>query len=383
MNPPPNVGAPGDAHASLRTGARPQTFTEIDLGALRRNFSRLCARLNPAARIIFAMKKNAYGHGLVESAHALAGESRLWALGVATAEEGLRLRHAGIQTEILVLSSLGGDELSDSIANDLTLTVTTAADAGLASRAASDLGRTARAHLKIDTGMGRLGVTPPEALRDLPRILDLPDLRLAAFYTHLPDGWEDPASALRQANELNDFCARAGLIELPRHIGGSDALAIADQIGPMSLRAGIAIYGVHPGIAGLEPAMSFKSRIIYRRWAAAGTKISYGSTYTLEHDTQLALVGAGYGNGYPVSLSSRGHVLIGGIRCPVLGRVCMDQIIVDVSAIPEARQGDEVVLFGSQNAARIGVEEVAAWARTIPYELLLLAGQINPRFYKD
>jgi alanine racemase len=172
------------------------------------------------------------------------------------------------------------------------------------------------------------------------------------------------------------------LLDLPAHIGGSEVLVLPNALALTPwLRSGIALYGDYAPLRDLEPVMSFKSRVIYRRLAPAGTAISYGGTFVTTRPTELALIGAGYGNGYPRSLSSQGHVLARGRRCPILGRVCMDQIVVDVSETPEVRVGEEAVLFGRQGKAELRIDEVARQAGTISYDLLCLAGQLNPRLY--
>jgi len=363
----------------------PQTWVEIDLGAVRRNFERFASRFQSGVGFILSIKKDAYGHGAIEVARTLAAESRLVALGVATVAEALTLRRAGIATPILCFSILRGADLEAAVANDIWLTITDANDAGEADRVAQELGRKATGHLKIDTGMGRAGRFPHEIIGSLRAIASLENLKMEAVYTHLADGWGDPESARIQKRLFDDFvseCEKTGLKALSQHIGGSDIISVSPELTSGSVRAGIAVYGYHPGIGDLAPVMTFKSRVIYRRCAPAGTKISYGGTHTLQRESELAIVGAGYGNGYPRILSNRGSVLIREKRCPVLGRVSMDQIVVDVTDAPGVEVGDEAVLFGRQGETRLSAEEVAKLAETISYELLCLAGQINPRIYR-
>lgn len=364
----------------------PQTWIVVDLGAIRRNFDRFAARFDPGVKIVFAVKKDAYGHGLAEVARALADHPRLEAFGVSTAAEALFLREAGIETPILVLAVLGEPDLLDTNCHpDIVPTVTAPAEAEAASSASRLMGTgESSAHLKIDTGMGRLGRRPEEVLAELPRFAAAAaeGLRVAAVYTHLSDG-TDRESALAQWRALREFAAHPALAGATLHVGGSDAVSIADEIPPgAAVRAGIAIFGYHPAIPELEPAMTFASRVLYRRRAPAGTRISYGGTHVLKRDSELALVGAGYGNGYPRALSNKGEVLIREVRRPVLGRVCMDQIVVDATDGPDVEIGDEAVLFGRQGRARLGADEVAERAGTIAYELTTIAGQINPRLYE-
>jgi alanine racemase len=374
----PSVDVPAD---STEPGLPPQTWAEIDLPALRRNFRRVADRVPPSVKLILSVKKDGYGHGLLRVVQALEHEPRLSAIGVATVEEGLALRGRGVAMPILCFSVLRGRELRAAVRHGIALTVTDAGEGGEADRAAAEAGLVATMHYKIDTGMGRLGRVPGETLRSLPDVLRLSHARLAAVYTHLPDGWRRPEDARRQMDALADFAREAGLSDPTLHLGGSDALSVRDHAALGLLRAGIAVFGYHEGVEGLEPVMHFKTRVIYRRRASAGSPISYGGTHILARDSELAIVGAGYGNGYPVALSNRASVLIRGRRFPVLGRVCMDQTVVDVTGAPEIACGDEVVLFGRQGEATLGADEVAQWAGTIPYELLCLAGRMNPRVY--
>ncbi len=356
----------------------PRTWVEVDPSALRRNAERLARRLPPAGRLIFSAKKDGYGHGLLTTARVLGDLPSLAMFGVATPEEALALRADG--REALCFAVLAGEALAQAVAAGVALTVTDADEATAAAAAARAVGRTAELHLKLDTGMGRMGRLPAEVLPMMARLHRLEGARLAAIYSHLADGWNHPASARRQLDVLLDFRRRAGLEATPIHLGGSDALALGSELpAGIWLRVGIALYGDHPAIADLEPAMNFKSRVIYRRAVPAGTAISYGMTFTTTRPSELALIGAGYGNGYPRSLSGRGRVLVGGRACPILGRVCMDQFVVDVTDAPGIVVGDEALLFGRQGEGLLPAGEIAALAGTISYELFCLAGQINPR----
>lgn len=370
----------------------PTVSVTVDPGAVRRNLDRYAARFDPGVSFIPSIKKDAYGHGIVEVARALADHPRVEAFGVFSADEAIALREAGVETPILIQSVLPETDLLDVNCHpEILPTITSAEEAEVAVAAARLMGGDAvRAHLKIDTGMGRLGRTAAETLADLARIAEAAGfdddaaLRVAAVYTHLADGWHDPESARRQWRELIAFAEAAGLQGARLHVGGGDAISLADRIpAGASVRVGIPLYGYHPAVEGLEPAMTMRSRVIYRRSARAGARISYGGTRTLTRDSELALVGAGYGSGYPRSLSDRGEVLLRGRRRPVLGRVCMDQIVVDVTDAPDVAVGDEAVLFGEQAGARIGADEVAERAGTIAYEILTVAGRLNPRSYEE
>jgi len=370
------------AAASAEPDLHPQTWVEIDLEAMRRNFRRVASQLPPAVPLIFSVKKDAYGHGLIESVRALETEPQYHAAGVATVDEALALRAAGIDSPILCFSVLQGAALRAALGRGIMATVTNFEESAEADRRAAELGLTAALHFKIDTGMGRIGRVVDEIRAHLPEILQLRHIRVAGLYTHLPDGWRRPDEARRQMDELVRFAREIGLDDRLLHLGGSDALSVRDHPALGAVRAGISIYGYHEGAPELEPAMHFKTRVIYCRPAAAGSRISYNGLYTLTRDSELAIVGAGYGNGYPISMSNKASVLIRGRRCPVLGRVCMDQTVVDVTDAPDVQCGDETVLFGVQEGQRLGADELAVWGNTIPYELICAAGQINPRFYQ-
>jgi alanine racemase len=380
------------AQAGLRHLARTwgRTWVEINLAALERNFARLVQTLPPGGKWIVSAKKDAYGHGARALVGRLGTHRAFGALGLATIEEVIYLREQGVNAELLIFCVLAGEALEAAIRHGALLTITSLAEARAADAAAARLGATARAHFKLDTGMGRLGLLPSEVLADLPAILALSHLQIVGLYTHLPNAFADHAQGRDQLAALRAFQSAAGLGNAVLHIGGSDVLAlgVGRETG-LWLRTGIALYGDHPSLPDLEPVMSFKSRVIYRRGVPAGTAISYGGTFTTTRASELAIIGVGYGNGYLRPVSGHGaQVLIHGRRCPLLGRVCMDQIIVDVTDLSgetPVAVGDEAVLFGAQRwqgqTVLYPAAELAACAGTISYELFCLTGQINPRHY--
>lgn len=355
-----------------------RSCVEIDLGALRRNAERFAALLPAGGRMIAAVKKNGYGHGMLSVTRRIKNLPQFAAAAVSELDEALALR-ADFEGPIVCFAVLSGDALRQAIQSNIILTVTNLHDAREADRAAADLGKTAAAHFKLDTGMGRIGRLGHEVLADIPAIAALEHLRIGAIYTHLANAWADPETARRQWTLLREFRDRAHLA-IPVHIGGSDALVLGPIASPdVWLRTGIALYGDHPGVEGLEPVMTFKSHVVYRRAVPSGTTISYGMTFTTTRPTEIAVIGAGYGNGYPRALSGRGEVLLGGVRRPILGRVCMDQFMVDVTGGPAVAVGDEAVLFGRQGDSILPAAEAAEKAGTISYELFCLAGQLNKR----
>ncbi|MCE5231492.1 alanine racemase [bacterium] len=357
-----------------------RSWVEIDVGALRRNAARFVARMPAGGRFIPAVKKNGYGHGVLTVMRVLKDFPEFAVAAVSEFDEALALR-AEFDGPILCFAVLTGEALCEAVEAGIILTVTNLDEAAEADRAAAEVGRPAAAHFKLDTGMGRIGRLPDEALPQMPAILALERLRIEGLYTHLANGWADPEGARRQWTRLREFQHLAGLEAVPCHIGGSDALVLGTIASPnVWLRTGIVLYGDHPGVAGLEPVMTFKSHVVYRRSVPAGTTISYGMTFTTGRPTELAVIGAGYGNGYPRALSGRGEVLLGGVRRPILGRVCMDQFMVDVTDGPSVAVGDEAVLFGKQGQAILPAAELAEKAGTISYEMFCLAGQLNKRY---
>ena len=379
---------PFTARLREETARWARTWCLIDLPALRRNLRRVHERLAPGRRLIVSAKKDGYGHGLL----AVAGEVdqlRQWSgrditLGLMTIEEPIALREAGYDGDLLLFTTLAGEALGEAIRLDAALTITDLEDARAADEAAGRLGKLARVHLKVDTGMGRLGRRVEELPSQIARIRALPNLSLESVWTHLANPKGDPESARRQIELLEGLRRMTGLLDLPAHLGGSDAVALIDGQagGDYDFRAGISIYGDSSLIAGLEPVMTFVSHVIYRKHVPPDWPISYGQTHRTVRETELALIGAGYGNGVLRTLGNRGHVLLRGRRCPILGRICMDQFMVDVTECCDVQVGDEAVLFGRQGSAVLTAAEAARAAGTVSYELLCLAGQINPRRYR-
>jgi alanine racemase len=362
-----------------------RSWVEIDLAALVRNTRRTAALLPPTGQLIPSVKKLAYGHGIVEVINALTGLDRIGPVGIATMDEALALRDAGIQQPLICFGPTPPGCLEDTVRlNKVTHTIVGAEDAGRLDAAAERAGTLVEMHLKIDTGMGRLGKSGDELLRELHEVCSLSSVRLTGLWTHLAAPIEKPGSGHDQVNSLMSFRKKADLEDIPIHLGGTDALGLLDHLPPdTSIRSGIALYGDHSLIENLEPVMTFKSRIIQVRRVPAGTSVSYGRTFTTQRPSVLALAGAGYGNGCLRSLSGVGQVLIHGRCCPLAGRICMDQCVVDVTDCPSVCIDDEVVFFGRQNEALLPVGKVAESAGTISYELMCLAGHLNPRIYLE
>ncbi len=361
----------------MTSAGQPLTYAEINLAALAANVRALKRRVGPRVELIAVVKANAYGHGAVEVARtALAhGASRL---AVARLEEGIALREAGITAPVLVLGYTLPRSAEDALAHDVTLTVTEPDQAERLARAAQAMGRSAKAHVKVDTGMGRLGVLPSEALSFVAALAALPGLELEGIFSHFSAADTlDKSYALEQFSRfqavLRDL-ARAGYTFALRHIANSAATLDLPETHLDAVRCGIAIYGLHPSTEvepafPLEPVLSLRSHVARVKTLPAGASVSYGRTYITRRSMPVALVPIGYGDGYHRLNSNRGAVLINGKRAAILGRVTMDQIVVDASNVGPLSVGDEVVLIGAQGADRIAAEEVARWSETINYEV--------------
>ncbi len=371
----------GTAEAGGAGRARRPAWVAIDLGALARNLQKLRERVAPAA-VLAVVKSDAYGHGAVAVARRLDAEGVDW-FGVALAGEGAELRRSGVAAPILVLGTAEPEELELYRAERLVPTVSSAAQLAMwAGRAAS--GPPQPIHLKVDTGMSRLGLAPAEVGEALASIRASPGLALGGLVSHLAEA-EDLEGAATE-RQLGAFRALVELLTPEERSAAT--LHLANSAGalyrPASrhdlVRLGLALYGVDPAgrDEALEPVMSVAARIVLVREVAAGTKAGYGGTWTASRASRLAVVPVGYGDGYPWRLSNRAEVLVAGRRAPVAGRVSMDMTIVDVTGIPAA-VGDEAVLVGRQGEESIGAVELAERAGTIPWEVLCGFGLRLPR----
>ena len=376
--------------------SRPTT-AHIDLGALRHNLAQV-RRLAGAREVIAIVKADAYGHGAVPVARALAAEG-LTRFGVALVEEGRALREAGIRGEVLVLGGFVEDQADEIVELGLTATIFHSGHADALNEAARRAGRAAPVHVKIDTGMGRLGFSPDAAPDAVVALARLAFLRLEGLMTHFADAdLADPAYAREQVARFDavaETVRRAGVRIPIRHAANSAAVMAASSwrsamAGPLydAVRPGLMLYGARPGPAvgagvDLRPVLSLTTRILLLKRVPSGTPISYGRTFVTRRESLIAVLPIGYADGYPRALSNAGRVLVRGRAAPVVGRVCMDLTMVDVTDVPGAAEGDETVVIGAQGAAAITVEEVAAGAGTIAYEILCGIGPRVPRRHLD
>jgi alanine racemase len=366
-----------------------QTWVEVDLRALESNYRLLKSKLPQGTKIMAAVKANAYGHGSIEVSKKLISCGVDY-LGVACLDEALLLRKNKIKIPILVLGAFLKHDIGAVLEQRITVTVSDLAQAIALDRAAGRLKKKASVHVKIDTGMGRLGVWHQEADDFILKVCSLKNLLIEGLYTHFPSADSDEGFTRSQ---IAAFCALVSNLEIRgvnipfKHAANSMAVIGFKEAHFNLVRPGLALYGLYPkdeliGKLALQPVLSFKTKIVYLKKVACGRSISYGRTYITKKDMTIATLPVGYGDGFNRLLSNKGHVLIGGVRCPIVGVVCMDQIMVDVSCVKDAALEDEVVLVGPQGRAIIRVEEIAHLCGTIPYEVVCWISPRVPRVYK-
>ncbi len=383
-----SMSSRGLPRALARAGLHRPTWVEVDLGALRHNYRVLKRRLAPGTKVMVAVKANAYGHGVVEVSRALV-EAGVDYLGVACVDEGIVLRRGGVHAPILNLGAFFPQEVAPMLRYDIAATVTDIDRARLLDAAARRTRRKARVHIKVDTGMGRLGFWHEEADALIVRLCGLKNLCVEGLYTHFPSADSDEAFTRSQIAvfcALIDKLAIHGVAIPLKHTANSMAVVGFKAAHFNLVRPGLAVYGLHPtdelvGRLDIRPVLSFKTRVAHVKRVAKGRSVSYGRTYVASRDTVIAALPVGYGDGYNRLLSNRGAVLLRGVRCPIVGVVCMDQTMVDVSCLPGVRPGEEVVLIGRQKKAFIRAEEIARLCRTIPYEVICWISPRVPRLY--
>jgi alanine racemase len=333
--------------------------------------------VGPAVEIIAVVKANAYGHGAVPVAR-VALEAGATCLAVHRATEGVELRLAGIQAPILIMGYTPPDGARLAVDYDLIPSLITIEFAQALSAQASAAGVTRAVHVKVDSGMGRYGLMPGEVIEFFTELERLPGISVQGLFTHFATAdWADQTHVRQQLKLFKQVVqdVRQAGFEVPLvHAANSAATMNLPEAHFNAVRPGIALYGLRPSdewppVFDLKPALTLKSTVSRLRELPAGTGVSYGRTYVTQKPTLAALVPVGYGDGYHRQLSNRGAVLIRGQPAPIIGRICMDQFVVDVSAIPGVQQDDEVVIVGKQGQAAIPAEQVAAWAGTINYEV--------------
>lgn len=365
-------------------------WVEVDLDAFASNLRKIRERVGPAVRIHLVVKADAYGHGAPAIAK-VALEEGVHSLGVATLDEGVELRQHGIEGPVLILSPTLPSEARRAVEHGLMATVGNPASARALSEASVSLGRRSSVHVEVDTGMGRSGVAPGEAVEFCRMLVGLPELHLDGVFTHFPRADSATGTAMVE-RQLVDFLQvaeelrAAGIDPGLLHAANSSAVARFPSTHLSMVRPGLVAYGLAPAagteaVSGLRPVMRFVSRLVHERVLPPGHPVSYGGDFVTAERMRVGTAAVGYGHGYPYALSGRGYALLRGRRVPILGRVTMDTTVFDLRGVPEARLGDEIVLFGRQGDEAIQVSDLAALAGTLSYEILIGIGRRVPRVY--
>jgi alanine racemase len=362
------------------------TWAEINLAALQHNLKLIQNTICPA-KVIAIVKANAYGHGIIRVSRT-AVETGVEYLGVGFLEEGLLLRKRGFKIPILVLGGVLFHQVNQFIHNKLDITVSSLGLAYAVNREAALLGKIARIHLKFDTGFNRIGMHYAKADEIFKRIVPLKNIKIVSIYSHFANS-DEPGNPYTNIQfdrflKIVESAKKWGINPEFTHIACSGALFYYNTTFCNMVRAGLAMYGLYPSThsqrtLNIIPVMSFKSRVVFLKTIPAGEPVSYGGTFVTSNATRIATIPVGYGDGYTRRLSNNADVLIRGKRFPVIGNICMDQIMVDVKNDETIETGDEVVLYGRQGDEVIPVEEIADKAGTISYEITTWLARRVPR----
>lgn len=362
------------------------TWAEVNLTRLEYNLAAIKKAVSPA-RVMLVVKANAYGHGLVEVSKALAGKTDY--IGVAVLEEGILLRKLGITAPIIVLGGIWGDQISNYLQHNLTLTASSVERLEQINAVAAQMGVKAKVHLKIDTGMERIGVHYYSAHLLQEAALKCAHVEVEGIYSHFANaGCGDLTHArlqLERFNEVLRFYERRSLPMPMRHFANSAAVLQLPESYFDLVRPGITLYGVYPTrqvprTIQVKPALTWKSRVVYFKVVKPGHPVSYGSTWQSDHEVRVVTIPVGYGDGFFRSMSNRARVIIRNKMYPQIGTICMDQMMVNIEW-DSAYNGDEAILLGEMGGQRITVEDLAEWAGTIPYEILTNINTRVPRVY--
>lgn len=369
-----------------------RTYVTVDIGAVRENFRQMENNLKPQAKIIAVVKANAYGHGAAVLAGEIEENPRVWGFATATVEEAVELRESGITKPISILGYTFPENCGQLAHYDLRPAVWKLDHAREISQAAVEQGKKVFIHLAVDTGMSRIGFSDGrESLKEIQEIGKLPGLEIEGIFTHFARA--DEASLEPAREQLERYLSFLKLLEeaqihVPlRHCSNSAGILRLPEANLDAVRAGITMYGIYPSDdverepVRLQPVMEWKSHISYIKEVGAGVEVSYGGTYVTEKPTRIATIPVGYADGYPRSLSNKGYVLVWGQKAPILGRVCMDQFMVDVTHIPQAADGDEVTLMGRDYGSVLTVDELGALSGRFPYEFVCCISSRVPRLY--
>lgn len=368
---------------------------EINLDALAYNFRNIKKNLAPHTKVMAVIKTDAYGHGAIPIARLLETDEKIWGFATSTLEEAIMLKKAGITKPILIMGFVFPDGYEDVVKYDFHITVFKLRMAEQLSEEALRQGKTVSLHMALDTGMSRIGFKDDEeSAAVIEKILQLPNVKMEGLFTHFSKADEKDKSTTKEQLQrylhFSEALKQRGIELGIQHCSNSAAIFDIPEANLDVVRAGIALYGMYPSeevnkfSLPIMPVLSLKSRIIFIKEIEAGTQVSYGGTFTAKEKMKVATIPVGYGDGYPRSLSNKGWVLIHGKQAAILGKICMDQFMVDVSHIPEAKEGDVVVLIGSDGGREITMEDLGELSGRFNYELACDLGKRIPRrFWKD
>lgn len=369
-----------------------RVYASVDLDAIASNIEQMKQNLNLQTKIMAVIKADGYGHGAVSIAKMLEPADYIWGFAVATSDEALVLRNEGIQKPILVLGCVFPDQYFEMLKHDIRMNVYTEEMAKSISELAEREGMTAYVHIKLDTGMARVGFDISEtSVETIARISKMKHVCMEGIFTHFAKADEtDKTFTDKQIRDfvwMTDRLREKGVDFSYKHCANSAAIIDVPRAEFDMVRAGISTYGLYPSEevntehVRLKPAMSLKSQVVFVKEIQKGTPVSYGGTFIAERDMKIATIPVGYADGYPRSLSSIGSVIIRGKRAPIAGRVCMDQFMVDVTGIENVAFGDEVTLIGRDGEENISVEELSNLSGRFHYEFVCDIGKRVPRVY--
>lgn len=364
----------------------------IDLDAIEYNIEKMKENLPEDTKLIVVAKADCYGHGALQTTSLLSLKEYVWGFAVATLDEAIVLRRGGITKPILVLGCIFPEQWIDALENNIRITVYTEELTKVLSDLAVKIGRKAYVHVKLDTGMGRIGFTPgKEGADKIEEISKLPNIVMEGLYTHFSKADEgDKSYTMKQMEAytwMKEELTGRGITFSYYHCCNSAGIIDLKGAGQNLSRAGISTYGMYPSEevhkenVDLKPALELISHVAFVKWVDKGEMISYGGTYVTKRRTKIATIPVGYGDGYPRNLSNKGYMLIHGKKAPIIGRVCMDQCMVDVTEIEDVKFGDEVVLVGRDGDEYLSVETLSRLSDRFNYEFVCLMGKRIPREY--
>lgn len=368
-------------------------YAEVDLDAIVSNMKNMKAHVKAETRMMGVIKTDGYGHGSVPIARALEKLDFMYGFAVATAEEAFELRENGIRLPILILGYVFPEYYAKLVEWDISSTVFRRDAVNLLAEEALKQHKRAKVHIKVDTGMGRIGILPDEnGMNFIKQAAETEGIEIEGIFTHFARADEtDKTNALQQFNIFRRFTEEAenisGLKGIIKHCSNSAGILEIPQANMDVVRAGISLYGLAPskevdmGCIPIKPALSLYSTIVHVKWLPEGTPISYGGTYITDKERRIATIPLGYGDGYPRGLSGKGQVLIKGQKAPIVGRICMDQFMVDVTDIPDVKEGDKVTLIGRDGEKVITAETLGELSGRFNYELVCMLSKRIPRIY--